>query len=732
MRNSKILGSSLLTSKPLLQKCTLAVKPSAQPSHTSMLSTNLSIAIRHLMWLVAVLSVPISAQAANQTTSQSTMHDSSQDTSKNTLQMPETTVPTIVVIGEKQSRSLMDTASSVLVYDEQSVDALPETPNLSTLMQHSANIVDTGNGNEVPSIRGIDGAGPASGAMAFLAGTQPRVNASIDGRSLDYHELAFAPQSMWDMQQVEVFRGPQSYIQGRNAIAGAVVMKTADPSFLWGSKVKLAAGTHDHRQYAGMLTGPLSKDIAFRISADRFERTSSADIEPYEPVGDPKKIHNTTIRGKLLYAPVAIPQLSSQLTLSQVDTKAPQREAHQPDNPSPRSDARRPVFSNNTKSAIWDINWYDDNLWQFDNILTYTDFDIERLTAPKLPHAHIQASEWSLEPRMQSKQVFGIQDLSAMAGIRFARKTQDESINLFGGAHFDDSKQTQAIYTELTYPLTNRMDMTVGLRAEKESHQRYGETLMITIDLDKDYKAILPKVNFLWRANKNSVYGFQVIRGFNPGGAGVTFSRPFSSYQYEPEYVTNYELYSRQRLMGDRLLITGNVFYNDYQDMQLPYTIPNSQAIVIKNADQVVTYGAELNANWQVSDRLVATGNMGYLNTKIKQYPNSGLENNQLLRAPKLTAGAGIRYKFGNADIASSLNYNSGYYSDLENKAINKTDAIWSMNAELGYQYKQARFALFVTNVFDNDKPIIKYDNGLLGPVYQQPATVGATVSYEF
>lgn len=682
-------------------------------------------AIHGLMWSTAILSTHVMAQDANE------LGYLIEADRTDISQLPHTTLPAIVVVGEKQSRSLMETASSVQVFDAQSVAALPETPSLSGIMQHSANIVDTGNGNEVPSIRGIDGAGPAVGANAFLAGTQPRVNVSADGRSLDYHELAFAPQSMWDMQQVEVFRGPQSYIQGRNAIAGAVVMTSADPSFDWEGKLKLAAGTHEHRQYAAMMTGPLNQDLAFRLSADRFERESDSDLEPYDPVGDPKDIHNTTIRGKLLYQPLAVPELSSQITLSHVDTLGPQREAHQPDNPSPRSDARRPVFSNDTKSAIWDVSW-DDTQWQFDNTVTYTDFDIRRLTAPKLPYANIDATEWSIEPRLSSDHIAGVNNLSGLIGLRFAQKSQDESINLFGGANFDDTTKTQAAYAELTYPLTTSLDMTVGLRTQKEDRRRYGDTPMITIDLEEEYKAVLPKVNFLWHPSDASSYGFQVIKGFNPGGAGVTFSRPFTAYQYDPEYVTNYEIYSRHKLMGDKLLITGNAFYNDYEDMQLPYTLANSQAIVIENADKVTTYGAELHADWQINVQLLATGNIGYLNTEIKEYPDSGLEKNQLLRAPKLTAGAGLNYKFGNADFSSSFNYNSGYYSDLENKSINQTDSFWSVNAELGYQFKQARFAIFANNVFDNDEPIIKYNNGLLGHVYQQPATVGATLSYEY
>ncbi|MEX0634860.1 TonB-dependent receptor plug domain-containing protein [Serratia ureilytica] len=98
-------------------------------------------------------------------------------------------------------------------------------------------------------MRGIDGSGPNVGANAFLSGTRPRLNLSLDGRSLTYNEQAFGPQSLWDLDRVEVFLGPQSYIQGRNAIAGAIVMASKDPTFEWESAFKAAPATNTLRNW---------------------------------------------------------------------------------------------------------------------------------------------------------------------------------------------------------------------------------------------------------------------------------------------------------------------------------------------------------------------------------------------------------------------------------------------------------------------------------------------------
>ncbi|OAT28799.1 TonB-dependent receptor plug domain-containing protein [Proteus myxofaciens] len=136
----------------------------------------------------------------------------------------------LIVTGEKLNKSIYDTGSSVTVYDYKKIESTPNA-DVNTLLQMTPNVVDNGNSNALPAIRGVDGSGPAQGAIAFLGGTRPRVNFSVDGRSFTYNEFGYGAQSLWDVDNVEIFRDPQSYVQGRNAIAGAILVKTMDPTF---------------------------------------------------------------------------------------------------------------------------------------------------------------------------------------------------------------------------------------------------------------------------------------------------------------------------------------------------------------------------------------------------------------------------------------------------------------------------------------------------------------------
>src|SRR3546814_2717910 len=132
----------------------------------------------------------------------------------------------VTVTGEKIERWWRDTASSFSLFDAATNESRPGLDTAKDILDRIPNITTTGTGNHAPVVRGVDGTGPAEGVDAFFAGTRPRLNIQIDGRPASYNEAIFGDFALWDVEQVEVFRGPQSTQQGRNAIGGAVGVKT--------------------------------------------------------------------------------------------------------------------------------------------------------------------------------------------------------------------------------------------------------------------------------------------------------------------------------------------------------------------------------------------------------------------------------------------------------------------------------------------------------------------------
>lgn len=635
----------------------------------------------------------------------------------------------MIVTGEKTTRSLLDTGSSAEIFDSHRIDTMPGVETVTDLMRMTTNTIDTGIGNNLPTVRGIDGSGPS----AFLSGTRPRLSLSIDGRPLTYSEQAYGPQSLWDMDRVEIFRGPQSYIQGRNAIAGAIVMTSNDPEYEWRSAFKGGAGNQHSSQLAAMATGPLIEDqLAFRVSVDRQCRRSEIDLPAYDPVGDPSEIQTTNARAKLLFNPAGLRDVTTKLTFNHSDSGSPQNESLNP-MPHPtntRYDWRRAVFKSNVNSGIWDIGWEASDSLKLENRLIYTGIHINRYVATGLPQVKIDGREVHVEPIAH----FGNPNstLRGFAGLRYFDASQNESVYIFGGSTFTDDTRTSSAYGELTWAVSPKVDITASSRLEQEHRKRIGGSNSVRIDLDETYNVFLPKLDVAWKPDINQTWGARVARGYNAGGAGITLSAPYTSYTYDSEYVWNYELYTRHKLNDANVVLTGNIFYNDYRDMQLPYYLA-ANSTVIRNADKVETYGAELGATWIPRWDLEFTGNIGLLKTKIADFPGSGVEGHELARAPAYTANAGAAWQFASGwELSGNVAFSDSYYSAYDNDSRGRIGSYWTANAQLAYTFMYGRATLFAQNLFDSNRNVMVNNNDVYTAIQQRSRLVGAALELRF
>ena len=644
-----------------------------------------------------------------------------------------TVLDEITVTGEKFERSQSSTGSSTTVVTGDQFKREANLLSATQLLKRDVNILDTGLGNDLPTVRGVDGSGPAVGAVAFFAGSRPRLNMQIDGRTSSYNELAFGTKSLWDMKQVEIYRGAQSYAQGRNAIAGAVVMTSNDPTQEWEGAAKLNMGNHRLAQTAALISGPVVKDeLAFRLSVDHQQRETAVDLPHYDPVGNPRWFKATNTRAKLLWTPSALPDLYSRLTFNHLNARAPQSETELQPN-SPRYTPERPVFQTRSASTIWDIGYQLSDHWKWENKLVYTHFIHDRKTTSPfntaLPPnrrgvpARVDGNEFQIEPIVK----YESEKYRGLFGLFYFNAKQDESVTMLNGrisrtpitTNFNDKTKTKAAFGEITFTPDIPFELTLSARYEQEHHQRKGKSAMFSINRDKKYYVFLPKADIAWKINDDQRLGFKVGKGYNPGGAGVTFGVPYTSYEYDAEYVWNYELYHRWTSTDKHLRINSNLFYNDYKDMQLPFTLgPNS--IVIRNADKVVTYGAEINTEWQATEKLALNAGIGMLKTDIKRYPNSGIEGNKLARAPSFSGKLGANYRLlDHLEIGTNYSYNSSYYSTADNLANGKVGHYDQLDVYLAYDFKYARITLYADNVLNSRKDILLVPRS--GDITRQP-----------
>lgn len=218
----------------------------------------------------------------------------------------------IIVTGEKAARSLQKTTASVSVTTETKLTE-ENILTIQDVYNRTANVSET-YGSSGFSIRGIDQRGVSGGGDAATA------TVFVDGAPVPQDVLSNGPTDMWDVAQVEIFRGPQSTIQGLNALAGAVHIRTQDPNVDWSVKGRALVSSFDTTQFAVAGGGPLVPgELAFRISAEK--RDSDGYIRNVTRNAPESPVDSTSIRSKLLWTPSALPGFEARLSHHHFETK---------------------------------------------------------------------------------------------------------------------------------------------------------------------------------------------------------------------------------------------------------------------------------------------------------------------------------------------------------------------------------------------------------------------------
>ena len=218
-------------------------------------------------------------------------------------------VETIVVTGQKIDRSIKETPTSVAVVTTEEIERR-NAQNITDVFAGMANV--SGDLSQGFSIRGVDVFNVSGGGNSYLA------TMYVDDAALPYRVIRSGSVPVWDLSQVEVFRGPQSTLQGRNALAGAVHIRTQDPTYEWGGKAKLTLGNQGQREYAFAGGGALIEDmLAFRVSVE--DKSLDGDIYNHTRREESNYEDSKTVRAKLLFQPTD--DFTALLSFANTDTE---------------------------------------------------------------------------------------------------------------------------------------------------------------------------------------------------------------------------------------------------------------------------------------------------------------------------------------------------------------------------------------------------------------------------
>lgn len=344
----------------------------------------------------------------------------------------ETWEENIIIKGTKQGLSLQEVDASVEVFNLDRIEA-ERIVDLTDVLARIPNVSSQGGGSSF-AIRGI--------ARAGGAGQGVTSNVYIDGSPLSGVALGRGKSSLWDVAQIEVLRGSQSSVQGRNALAGAVVVTTADPTYYQEGKFRATYGSHNTYQVAGAYSAPIvDEQLAFRVALDVQESDGFIDHVLVDKNADYQE--RLLFRGKLLFEPKAIDDLSLKLTVDHNNTDTGESRHVVTTNFNILdnrfrdfdpfdyvSSGRYPQNDTETTRIILDTNYQLNDHWRVFNALTHEDTKVDR--------------QFGFRDRVAAFGGFAFNEFDEKvlsAELRFHFDYGDIS-GLFGGYYFDSENDS--------------------------------------------------------------------------------------------------------------------------------------------------------------------------------------------------------------------------------------------------------------------------------------------------
>lgn len=631
---------------------------------------------------------------------------------------PVAAVNDIVVTGERTTRSVKDTASSVTAVSRAEIAQRAAPDRLEQLLEFIPN-VQLGSSGEAPSIRGQDGTGVLRDLPGFLGGARPRTTLRVDGRDVGYNEFAFGIAPLWDVERVEVFRSPQTTTQGRNAIAGAIFIETADPGFTYEARARAIVGDARTRQLSAAASGPIvDGQLALRVSGDvRRSRTSSdlgGDLAGLSRAQLNRDEYGV-VRAKLLARPHAIPDLRLLLTYAHVASDMPQLEGVRP----PFGRRRDPAvtygyFSTNVDSLTAAITYQIAPRLEARSTLSWGDAAIRRFALAGFGETRIHGRDRSAESLLQWAPA---DSLEIIGGVHFLTTDLDQTIDLssalLGTGAFNDLQRSRGLFGQIQWRPVARLTATAGLRHQADSQDRSGVLRRplgdVPLDYRKTFHAMLPKVSLAYDVSPNVRVGAMVQRAYNPGGVTLNL-RTRDDDRFAAERLWNYELFARANLLDGALTVAGNLFYNAIEDAQRSQirAVESPAGPVffseVVNVPAARSYGGEVELGWRPSRQLSLRAAAGLLDTRITRtrVADTGLLGKDFARAPHVSASAGAEWRpLERLRLSAQIRHNSGYFSDDSETRDRFIPGSTTIDAKAGWQAGKLNLFAYARNLAD-------------------------------
>ncbi|TDR23370.1 TonB-dependent receptor [Marinicella litoralis] len=615
----------------------------------------------------------------------------------------------------------------------------------------------------VPNMNLVQGRGSATSANIYIRGIgqpdalqtfDPGVGVYVDGVYLS--RIQGALMSLHDVERIEVLRGPQGTLYGKNTIGGAVNVVTRRPDGESAGELQLLGGNYGKLSTSMYYKGALSDRTSASISA--LYRLDNGFVEDQFNGQHYNDRDNTSLRFLLnsqvndrLSLDFSIDYTDQENALSLGRSESALIALDFADlttpvilslPPSGEYDFRGRTSFNNDENqelrhtgASITVNYDINDRWNFKSITAKRDLQSDSFI-------DIDATEFELGDvfvgvdQDQFSQEFqflfdNANGFNAVLGAYYLQENvpshQEAYANdflLFGGVPLDflrtidDDLETTsyALFAQGNWTLTDRWGLTAGIRYSKDDKDYARTTSTFSTagpfldgtfafqDSDS-WDSVTPMLSVDYQVSDNSMMYASVSKGFKSGGFNGRANGAADVSSFKPETVWTYEVGGKSQFLDNRLRVNYAMFTSNYEDFQARVAEDISSFPVI-NAAELDISGAELEVTWLLSASTSVYSSVGYLNSDYKKFfdfrqPDLDRSDDTPPFSPDWTFRIGMNhamYLNGGAVLRFGVNgnYTDDMYLSVDNQAALTQDDYWLFNAYATYDFANPAWSVSV------------------------------------
>ncbi|MFB2656696.1 TonB-dependent receptor [Shewanella xiamenensis] len=687
---------------------------------------------------------------------------------------PNNDMEIMVVTADFRSASLEKMPSSITVIDAQQIQD-ESAQHFEDVMNSIANFNWSG-GSSRPKYFQIRGVGEQE---QYQGAPNSSVGYIVD--DIDLSGIGMV-SSMYDLQQVEVLRGPQGTRYGANALAGLIYLKSNDPTDVFEHGAEVSLGNDDLQTFSGFSSGPLSDSgkLLYRVALQQHQQNGYRD-NLYLNKEDTNGRDEFTGRAKLRW--YATDDLQLDLTLLHADFDNGYDVWSLTNDPTNTLSDQPGVDSQRTTGAGFKATYSGAEQFELTSLTSFANTD----------HHYSYDGDWANSEYWASKQCEEGGNVSPCQYDYFwdktgQRKTLSQEFRLSStdqgrifagstdwllGVYAMNLKEDNQLYSEYNtwpdevldseYEATNyavfgQLDtdlgadyaLSMGLRVERRN-SHYSDTNNDNFDPSETmwggHIALSKVLN-----ESHNVYA-RVARGYKAGGFNMTLPVELNDKkEFDTETLYNYEIGLKSHWFEGLIDTNLALFYMDRQDQQVAASQqdpnkPQRFILYTENAGSSNNYGAELDATWYATDNLQFYSSLGWLQTAYGNYQyqdkygtDVDLTGRDLAHSPHLTYSLGGTYRansgwFANLNMSGKSEF---YYSDSNDS---RSEPYTVVNARLGYEASAWSAYLWGRNLFDEEYGVRGFyfgnepDNGWAEKQYIRygdPRQIGVTLNVKF